>query len=82
MDAVFPLINLIISINHSLDGSPSIFGSMGVRKYVRLPSTLLVAPAISSRNPVGIEGRFVTWDNLSNLLKAICRRTKRHSYFD
>ena len=52
-----------------------IFGRIGVAKYVRYPSTLLVAPSISSRTLVGIDGGFVPWYNLSNMLKARCRLT-------
>ena len=77
-DAAFPLINQCRSIIPSLVGSPSIFGSIGVGKSVRTPSTLLVALAISSRTLVGLDGGFVPWDNSSNLLKAICRLTRRH----
>ena len=77
-DSAFPLINLCISINPYLVGTPLIFGRMGVGKYARTPSMLIVAPAISSRTLLVIDGGFVTWDNLSNLLKARCRPTKRH----
>ena len=39
---------------------------------------LFIAPAIASCTLVGIDGRFVPWENWSNLLKARCRPTKRH----
>ena len=74
-DAAFPLINQCISINTSFVGSPPTFGRMGVRKYMSTLSTLLVSPTILSCTLVGIYG---SWDNLSNVLKAICRSTKHH----
>ena len=51
---------------------------MGIRKPARNPSTLLVTPTISYRTLVGLAGGFVPWENLSNLLKDICRPTKLH----
>ena len=77
-DAAFPLTNRCRSISTSLVGSLSIFGRMGMRNSARTPSTLLVSPAISSRTLVGVDGGFVPWDNLSNLLKARCILTRRH----
>ena len=77
-DAAFPLINRCILISPYLVGSPSIFGRIGVGKSTRTPSTLIVAPAISSCTLVGIYSGFFPWENLSNLLKDRCRLTRRH----
>ena len=76
-DAAFLLINHCISISPSLVGSLFIFISMGVRKSARSPSPVLVAPAVQSLSLVGLDGRFVPWDNLSKLLKDISRLTRR-----
>ena len=78
MYAAFLLINRCRSISSSLVRSLSIFGRIGVRKSARIPLALLVAPVIFPCTLVGIDGGFVPWDNSSNLLKAICRLTKRH----
>ena len=50
--------------------SPLIFGRIGVRKSVRTPSMMAVAPTMKSHTLVGINDRFVPWDNLSNLLNS------------
>ena len=46
------------------------FGRIGIGNYTRTPSTLLVAPTISSCTLVVIDGGFVPCDNSANLLKA------------
>ena len=68
-DAAFPLHNWCSSMSPSLVGSPPIFGRIGVRKYARNPSMLVVAPTITSRALVGLDFRFVLWENSSNPLK-------------
>ena len=69
IDAAFPLSDQCRSIRASPVGSLTILGSMGVRTYVRTPLTLIFAPNILSCALGGIDGGFVPWDNLSNLLK-------------
>ena len=51
-------------------GSHLIFERIGVRKYARTLSTMVVAPAMTSRALVGTDKGFVPWDNLSNLWKS------------
>ena len=77
-DATFPLTNICKPINASLVGSPPIFGSMGVGKSTRTPLTLLVAPAIMPHTLGGIDGGFVPWYNLSNLLKSYMQLARFH----
>ena len=67
-DAKSPLINQCRSISAFIVDSKPILGSMGVGKSARTSSTLLVAPTIFSLGLGGIVGRFVPWDNSSNLL--------------
>ena len=53
-----------------LVGSPPILGRIGVGNAARTPSTLTVAPAMTSNKLVGIDGEFVPWEKSSNLLKS------------
>ena len=68
-DAAFPPTNQCSSIRPSIVGSPSIFGRIGVGRYVRNPLALIFAPAMNSHAIVGIDGRFSPWENFSNLSK-------------
>ena len=77
-DAVFPPTNKFILISPSFVGSIPIFRRVGVGKYAINPLALLVAPEISAHTFVGIDGRIVLWDSLSNPLKDICRLTIFH----
>ena len=54
----------------SIVGSPPIFGGIDVRKFARTLFKMVVAPAMTSHAIVGINGRFVPWENLSNMLKS------------
>ena len=65
----FLLTNRCKSISSSLVDSSDFFGSMDVRKSVRNPLSLLVVPSIMSRTIGGIDGGFVPWEKLSNMLK-------------
>ena len=65
----------------SLVGSPTISGSIGVVKSARNPSTLFSVPAISLCALGGIDGGFVPWDNLSNLLKLLTRYRRCRKLF-
>ena len=67
MDAAFPLMSLFRLITATLVSSPPIFGSIGTRKSARNPLALLVVPVSCTLG--GIDGGFVHWDKLSNLLK-------------
>ena len=69
-DATFLLINWWSLMSSSLVDSPPIFGRIGVRKSVKTPSTLSDSPTMASCDLVGIDGGFVPWYNLSNLLKS------------
>ena len=68
-DIAFSLNNSYKLISPYLVSSPIIFKRIGVRKSVMTPSTIIVAPAIMSHSIGEIDGVFVLWDNLSNLLK-------------
>ena len=80
----FPLTNLCISISPSLVCSPPIFGRISVRKPSRTLSALLVALAISLCTLVRLDGRFIPWENSSNLLKSRRKWTicHWHVYFN
>ena len=68
--ATFPLINQYSSIRDYFVGYPPILVSIGLRKAVRNPLTMIVVPAILSCPLGGINGGFVSWLKLSNLLKS------------
>ena len=67
--SAFPLNNCWSLMNPSLVGYPLIFGRIYVRKSERNPSTLVVAPVMTSCTLVGIYDGFFLWYNLYNLLK-------------
>ena len=69
-DAAFPLINWWISISPSIVGSLPIFLRIGVGMSAGTPSTLAVISAMMSCALVGVDGGFVPWDNLYNLLES------------
>ena len=69
-DAVLPLTNQCSLIRSSLVVSPPIFGSKGIKKSIRNPSTLLVASAMMSCTIVGLNDGFFPCDNFFNLLKS------------
>ena len=70
MDAALSLISPWILIRDSLVGSLEILGSINTKKSVGTPLALITFPAMLLCSLGGIDGGFVLWYNLSNLLKS------------